>query len=97
MIKVPIGGIHDHNLVNNLAMRIQAISKDQVSLVQGFLFISSLDDAVFELVQNSLDAQACNISVRVNLNSLAIQIVDDGCGIHADELLMIGDAHGTCL
>ena len=49
-------------------------------------------DCVRELVKNSIQAEASNIAVRVDLHksNLIIQVIDDGVGIKPDDMLVIG-------
>ena len=49
-------------------------------------------DCVRELVKNSIQAEASNIAVRVDLHksNLRIQVIDDGVGIKPEDMLVIG-------
>jgi DNA mismatch repair ATPase MutL len=42
-------------------------------------------------VQNSLDAKASSIAVRLNLENFTLQVVDNGHGLTKDELDVIGE------
>ena len=47
-------------------------------------------DCVKELVRNSIESQAANIAVRVDLdlNNLRIQVLDDGLGVNPQVVLL---------
>ncbi|KAL7276305.1 DNA mismatch repair protein [Rhizina undulata] len=59
------------------------------------LNITSLSDAISELIQNSLDAEANNIKVQVNLSRNSCVVEDDGVGIVPRDLERIGEMNST--
>ena len=49
-----------------------------------------------ELVENSLDARAGSIEVRVERGGIAlIRVLDDGTGMNRDDALMCVERHAT--
>lgn len=58
------------------------------------LVVTSLSDAVFQLVQNSLDADARNIRVQANLTRNSCVVEDDGVGILPVDVSMVGQMYG---
>lgn len=58
------------------------------------LVVTSLSDAVFQLVQNSLDADARSIRVQANLARNSCVVEDDGVGIQPVDMGMVGQMYG---
>lgn len=52
--------------------------------------ILSLSQAICELVENSIDAQSTNITVRLNWRDLSVFVLDDGVGMDKDMLNGLG-------
>ncbi|MBN1623121.1 MAG: DNA mismatch repair endonuclease MutL [Clostridia bacterium] len=51
---------------------------------------------VKEMVENSIDAGACNISIEITKGGISlIRVSDDGSGIYADDVEMAFERHGT--
>jgi len=51
---------------------------------------------VKELVENSIDAGACHIEVRVQRGGISlIRVIDDGCGMDRDDALLSLERHAT--
>ena len=51
---------------------------------------------VKELLENSIDAKANHIKIEILENGLgAIRIIDDGVGIHRDDLALAVTSHAT--
>lgn len=59
------------------------------------LTITTLTQAVSELVQNSLDADSRHIRVQVNFLRNSCVVEDDGCGIPPDNVSLIGQRYGA--
>ena len=72
-------------------MLIQLSTEDADRLVAGQC-ISSLSDAVKELVENALDAEATAIDIRLG-NDASITVSDDGMGI--DDFTLLGIRSST--
>ncbi len=52
--------------------------------------------ALKELVENAIDASACNIAVRISEGGLAgIEVSDDGCGMDRAEIALALERHAT--
>ena len=52
--------------------------------------------ALKELIENALDADAQNVSVRLSAGGLdGIEVTDDGCGMRADEIALALERHAT--
>lgn len=66
----------------------------QLKLRSGIV-IDSLDSAVRELLQNSVDAGASDITIKVDLASLSVCVEDNGHGILQDQLPLVGLRYHT--
>lgn len=76
-------------------MAIVELSADVRSQLLAQLTIDSLPAAVRELLQNSIDAGAKTIEIRLDLASLSVYARDDGVGIPALELKNVAKRHHT--
>ncbi|KDE09621.1 hypothetical protein MVLG_00028 [Microbotryum lychnidis-dioicae p1A1 Lamole] len=74
---------------------IVALDDQTACLVRSSLVISSLPCALLELVQNALDAHATSIKLVVNLTHWTIRCCDNGDGIPARFLPLIGQRHAA--
>lgn len=74
---------------------VQALPTEVVAKLRSSVCTPSLALCVEELVSNSLDAKATCIAVRVDLESLRLQVVDNGHGISSEDLKYIGDRYMT--
>lgn len=57
--------------------------------------ISSFDQAVKKLVENSVAAGGTNIEIEVDANSLSATVIDDSTGISCADLDRLGSLHCT--
>ena len=68
-----------------MAKTIRAVDRGTVHRICSGQVVLSLATAVKELVENSLDAGANNIEVKLtNLGSSGIEVADDGHGIQEE-------------
>lgn len=76
--------------------RIQQLSVSVINKIAAGEVIERPASVVKELLENSVDALATRIDVEVvNGGSELIRIVDDGEGIHPDDLLLSVSSHAT--
>lgn len=65
---------------------IKALDKSTVHRICSGQVIVSLSSAVKELIENSLDAGAKNVEIRLKeFGSESIEVVDDGPGVEESE------------
>lgn len=74
---------------------IRSLDADVRSLLRSGVAVSNLTQCLDELVVNSLDAGATCVSVRVDIPSFRLQVIDNGCGISKDDLELLGERYAT--
>ncbi len=76
--------------------KIQLLSDTLASQVAAGEVVERPASVVKELIENSIDAGARNIEIRVRRGGLSsIQIADDGCGMDKTDALMSLERHAT--
>ena len=76
--------------------KIHLLSDALASQVAAGEVVERPASVVKELVENSIDAGAQNIEVRVQRGGIAlIRVSDDGCGMNRDDALMCMERHAT--
>lgn len=76
-------------------MAIKTLRQEEVKkLVAGQLVIEPCS-VVRELLENSLDANACHISLNIDKHFDMIEVADDGSGIGRADRKIVGNAHAT--
>ena len=76
--------------------KIRLLDESTISKIAAGEVIERPASVVKELVENSLDAGATDIRVRVSdAGKKLIEVIDDGCGIAADELTLAFVQHST--
>jgi DNA mismatch repair protein MLH3 len=73
---------------------IRRLPESVVTHLRSTLAVTTLSDAISELVQNSLDANARSIKIQVNLPRNSCVIEDDGVGIAPVDVSMVGKMYG---
>jgi DNA mismatch repair protein MutL len=82
--------------VNNSTQRIHPLSPLLVNQIAAGEVIDRPASIVKELVENSLDADANQIDIYIEEGGLnLIEVRDNGCGIHYDDLPLALSAHAT--
>ncbi|KAI5840778.1 hypothetical protein DFP73DRAFT_611507, partial [Morchella snyderi] len=77
------------------APRIRTLPAPAAARLRSSLAVTSLADAVSELVQNSLDAGARTVAVQANVARNSCVVEDDGAGILPADVAMVGRATAT--
>lgn len=65
------------------------------SHLQSHVTINSFAAAIRELLQNSIDAQATSILVKIDFATLSVHVQDDGVGMKPEELESLGKRYHT--
>eukprot|EP00127_Corallochytrium_limacisporum_P006940 Clim_evm26s238 gene=Clim_evmTU26s238 len=77
-------------------MTIRAIGKSAVHRICSGQVITSISSVVKELLENSVDAGATNIEIRIKNSGLdSIEVIDNGSGIKAEDYQTIALKHYT--
>ena len=74
---------------------IQPLACDVSDAVRSSQAVSSPAQAALELVYNALDAGATEVVVALDVGALSITVRDNGRGIAAAELALVGERHAT--
>lgn len=74
---------------------IRPLSPDTIAQLRSTVNIRNISDAISELVQNSLDADAKSIKVAVNLEKNSCSVEDDGWGITAEDIKLVGQRYAS--
>ena len=73
-----------------MAMMIRRLSEDVRGQLRTGVALTGVAQCVEELVLNSVDAGATCVAVRIDLQSVTIQVVDNGAGITKEQLPHVG-------
>lgn len=77
-------------------MGIKLLSKNVVNQISAGEVVEKPASIVKELVENSIDAGATNITIEIKHGGCDyISVIDNGCGIKADEIMLAFTPHAT--
>jgi len=76
--------------------KIESLPSSTIRLIGSSQVITSVFSVVKELLENSIDASASAIDIRLETYGLnKIEIIDNGCGIQAEDVPYVGKRHYT--
>jgi len=77
-------------------MPIKKLDQNTINQISAGEVVERPASVVKELLDNSIDAGATKITIRIKNGGMSmIEVEDNGCGINRDELLLAFDAHTT--
>ena len=71
-------------------MSICRLSDEVRAKIRSGITICSVCGCVRELVYNSVDAGATQVIVKVDITKHFVQVIDNGCGINHEDMIMLG-------
>jgi len=75
---------------NSSTSRILPLQAEDIAQIKSSINITTLEDAILELLCNALDAEATKIEIDVQADRGSCTITDNGFGIPAHEFLEDG-------
>ena len=76
-------------------MSIRRLKEEERAKIRSSATIVSVCGCVRELVYNSLDAGATHIIVRLDINKYFVEVIDNGCGINHEDMIVLGGQNFT--
>lgn len=80
---------------SSLRPKIRVLDQDTINRIAAGEVIENPAGIIRELLDNAIDAGAKHIQIRVNFSDFFIEVLDDGCGIHLDDVELAFEKHAT--
>lgn len=77
-------------LEKNMKSEILPVDSQIRSSIRSGIALPSFGQCTEELIANSLDAGATNVTINFNLKTFSIKVSDNGCGFNERNLLRAG-------
>ncbi|XP_026158696.1 DNA mismatch repair protein Mlh3 isoform X2 [Mastacembelus armatus] len=74
---------------------IKCLPKEVQGKLRSGVAVPSLQQCVEELIQNSIDAGATCVGVRVDMEAFRVQVIDNGAGMVAEDMKCVGSRYYT--
>ncbi|CAJ1073599.1 DNA mismatch repair protein Mlh3 isoform X2 [Xyrichtys novacula] len=74
---------------------IKCLPADVQGKLRSGVAVPSLQQCVEELMLNSIDAGATCVGVRMDMDALKVQVIDNGAGINAEDMENLGNRYYT--
>ncbi|XP_005409433.1 PREDICTED: DNA mismatch repair protein Mlh3 isoform X2 [Chinchilla lanigera] len=74
---------------------IKCLSGEVKAKLRSGVAINSLGQCVEELALNSIDAEAKCVAIRVNMETLQVQVIDNGLGMGSEDVDKVGNRYFT--
>ena len=74
---------------------VRKLSAEAISSIRSTVNIPGIPQIVEELVANSIDAGARRVAVRFDMDQLWLEVADNGTGIGAEDLALVGARYCT--
>eukprot|EP00899_Mesostigma_viride_P008215 jgi/Mesvir1/17395/Mv26319-RA.3 len=76
-------------------IHVRRLDEKISSLIKSEATVRGLDQALEELVCNSIDAKATRVTITTDESAVSVEVYDDGHGIRSEDLPLIGTRHVT--
>uniref|UniRef100_A0A4W6EYP9 MutL homolog 3 (E. coli) n=1 Tax=Lates calcarifer TaxID=8187 RepID=A0A4W6EYP9_LATCA len=74
---------------------IKCLPKEVQGKLRSGVAIPSLQQCLEELILNSIDAEATCVGVRMDMEALKVQVIDNGAGMSAEDIERVGNRYYT--
>ena len=76
-------------------MSLRRLNDEVRAKIRSGIMINNVCGCVRELMYNSLDAGATQIIVKLDISKYFVQVIDNGCGINHEDMIVLGEQSFT--